>query len=68
LDRKPSTRRYERILDGAAEAHLVALACGEPPAGHGAWTIKLLAEQMVVLGYCESIGRETVRRTLKKMR
>ena len=34
LSRSPSTRRYERLLDGAAEAHLIALACSDPPEGH----------------------------------
>lgn len=68
LDRKPSIRQYERILDGAAEAHLIALACSEPPDARACWTLQLLADRMVILGHCESIGRETVRRTLKKMR
>jgi hypothetical protein len=68
LERKPTTRQYERIVDGAAEAHLIALACSEPPDGRECWTLQLLADHMVILGYCESLGRETVRRTLKKMR
>ena len=67
LDRSPTTRRYERLLDGAAEAHLIALACGDPPEGHARWSVRLLANQMVVLEYCESLSRETVRRTLKKI-
>ena len=66
LERKPTTRQYERILDGAAEAHLIALACSEPPDGRESWTLQLLADQMVILGHCPSVGRETVRRTLKK--
>jgi transposase len=68
LDRSPSQRRYERLLDGAAEAHLIALACSEPPQGHARWTLRLLAHQMVVLEYCDTISYETVRRTLKKTR
>lgn len=68
LERKPTTRQYERILDGAAEAHLIALACSEPPEGRESWTLQLLADHLVLLGHCPSIGRETVRRTLKKMR
>lgn len=66
LGRSPSQRQYERLLDGAAEAHLIALACSQPPEGHARWSVRLLAHQMVVLEYCESVSRETVRRTLKK--
>jgi len=66
LERSPSRRQYERLLDGAAEAHLIALYCSKPPEGHARWSVRLLADQMVVLEYCESVSRETVRRTLKK--
>ncbi len=68
LERRPTTRQYERVLDGNAEAHLIALACSEPPEGHAQWSVRLLAQQMVVLEYCPHVARETVRRTLKKMR
>ena len=52
LERRPPNRVYERILDGAAEAHLIALVCSKPPEDRD----------------CPSLGRETVRRTLKKTR
>jgi transposase len=68
LERKPTTRQYERLLDGKAEAHLIALACSDPPEGHAQWSVRLLADRMVVLDYVESVSRETVRRTLKKTR
>lgn len=68
LERKPTTRRYERLLDGKAEAHLIALACSEPPQGHARWTLRLLAQQMVALECCDTVSYETVRRTLKKTR
>jgi len=68
LERKPTARQYERLLDGKAEAHLVALACSAPPTGHAQWSVRLLAQHMVVLEYCDQVSRETVRRTLKKMR
>ena len=55
-----------RRLDGAAEAHLIALACGESPAGRNRWTVRLLADQMVALGYVDSCGKSTVHDTLKK--
>jgi hypothetical protein len=66
LARKLPDRVYPRTLDGAGEAHLVALTCGTPPEGAGRWSLRLLADQMVELGYTEAISHETVRRTLKK--
>ena len=54
-------------LDGAAEAQVIAMRLGKPPAGFGHWTLRLLADQMVELEIVESISPETVRQTLKKM-
>jgi transposase len=65
LQRK--TRMYERLLDGEQEAKLVAIACSEAPAGRSRWTLRLLSERVVELGYVEQISYETVRQTLKKM-
>ena len=56
----------KRKLDERAEAHLVATACSDPPEGHTHWTLKLLADKAVELGYVDSIARETVRKSLKK--
>lgn len=56
-----------RKLDGAAEAHLIALACSQPPEGYQRWTVRLLAKELVTLGIVESCGRTTVHETLKKM-
>ena len=55
-----------RKLDGKQEAFLIATACSEPPDGRKVWTMKLLADKMVVLEVVDSISDETVRRTLKK--
>lgn len=55
-------------LDGAQEARLLALACSPAPEGHARWTLRLLADRMVVLEYVESISHETVRSVLKKTR
>ncbi len=66
LQPKPSMRVYERKMDGRTEAHLIALACGAPPAGRSRWTLRLLGDQLVGLGHLESVSHETVRRTLKK--
>jgi glutaredoxin-related protein len=45
---------------------VIALRLGKPPAGFSNWTLRLLAQQVVVLEIAESISNETVRRTLKK--
>jgi hypothetical protein len=55
------------ILDGEAEAKVIALRLGNPPAGYGRWTLRLMAEQCVELGIVESISHETIRSTLKKV-
>lgn len=67
LERKRRERpARERVLDGRAEAHLIALACSAPPAGRAEWTMQLLADKLVELEIVETISDETVRRTLKK--
>ena len=67
LARKTQDRpSREPILDGAAEARLIALACSSPPLGRKAWTMKLLADKLVELEVIPSISDETVRRALKK--
>ena len=66
LERKRPDRVYERALDGAAEAHLVARACAPPPAGRERWTLRLLADELVRLEVVEAVSYETVRRTLKQ--
>ncbi len=58
-------------IDGVAEAHLIALACSEPPQGRARWTVRLLADRFVSLGVEEGwlaapVSRETVRQRLKK--
>ncbi len=55
-----------RKLDGAQEAHLIALVCGAPPEGRSRWTLRLLADRFVQLGHVEELSYETVRRLLKK--
>src|SRR5437868_10552461 len=56
----------ERKLDGAGEARLIALACSKPPQGRAAWTLRLLADQLVELEIVDTISTETVRQVLKK--
>jgi len=66
LERRPTSRIYERVADGDVEAHLIALSCGKPPAGYAKWSLRLLADKMIQLNYVEDISYETVRRILKK--
>lgn len=66
LERRKSSRQYERLLDGDGEAHLVALACGQAPEGRSRWTLRLLAERMVQLEYVDEISKDTIGRVLKK--
>lgn len=66
LVRQPGGGRKQRCLNGEQEAHLVALVCSEAPEGRARWSVRLLADQMVQLGYVESVSHETVRQTLKK--
>jgi hypothetical protein len=63
LDRKAPDRVYPRRLDGAAEAHLIALACSDPPPGQARWTLRLLADELVRLEVVETVSHETIRRT-----
>jgi len=55
-------------LDEKAEAHLIALACSDAPGGRDHWTLRLLADKIVELGYVESISYETIRQYLEKKR
>jgi hypothetical protein len=65
--KKRLTTPTPKLLDGAAEAKLIALRLAKPPAGYGQWTLRLLADQLVELEVVDSISPETVRQTLKKM-
>jgi hypothetical protein len=65
MPKKPGKPR-RRVLDGRAEAHLVALSCSDPPEGRERWSMRLLADRMVEVGHVEALSHETVRRTLEK--
>ena len=59
-------RPNKRKIDGEQEAHLIALACSPVPSGFEHWTMRLLADKMVALGYVEQVSHKTVWETLKK--
>ncbi len=54
LKRRSRSQERTRRLDGKQEAHLIALACSEPPTAHEHWTLRLLADRMVQLEYVRS--------------
>ncbi len=66
LERRPTSRLYERKVDGDVEAKLVTLCCSDPPKGFAKWSLRLLADKMVELKYVDSISYVTVREVLKK--
>ena len=70
---KPALERSQRNtpptppkVDGATEAHIIALCCSDPPSGRADWTIRLLTSELKKRTIVTEISRETVRRTLKK--
>ena len=67
VERAEQTRRKSRLLDGQAEAHLIALVCAGPPEGRKTWTMNLLAGRLMEARVVDSVTGETVRQTLKKM-
>ena len=66
LERKLNQNPRQRVCDGESEAKLIALRCGEPPAGQARWTLRLLADKAVDLEIVPTISHETVRQVLKK--
>ena len=55
-----------RKIDGTARAKITALACSTAPDGHARWTLRLLADKAVELGFCDQISHSTVHEVLKK--
>jgi hypothetical protein len=56
------------MLSEEQAAHLIAIASGEVPDGHDHWTVRMLADKAVELGYAQRLSRETVRLLLKKVK
>ena len=66
LDDKPIPGR-PMTISGEERAKITALACSEAPEGYARWTLRLLAEKAVELGYCEHISHAEVGLILKIM-
>jgi transposase len=65
LQEAPRSGRPIKI-DGRQRAKITALACSQAPEGHGKWSLRLLAEKVVELGYCQEISHTQVGNVLKK--
>ena len=64
--KKRETPPVPAKVTGEVEAHVIALACGKPPEGYSKWTLRLLANKAVELGYIDSISHVTISNILKK--
>jgi hypothetical protein len=53
-------------ITGEVEAHIIALACSEPPKGFSRWSLRLLADKCVKLDYVEEMSHMAISRVLKK--
>ena len=54
------------VIDGPQRAKITALACSQAPQGHARWSMRLLADKVVELGYCQAISHTEVAKILKK--
>ena len=66
LERAESTRIYAKKADGNLDAKIVKLCCSEPPKGFAKWTLRMLANKVVELGYVDELSHVSVYNTLKK--
>jgi len=66
LERAESTRVYDKKVDGDLEARIVQLCCSEPPKGFSKWTLRMLSDKVVELGYVDKLSHVSVYNTLKK--
>lgn len=67
IEEKPRPGQPRR-LSSEQETALTVLACSEAPEGRDHWSVRLLADKAVEIGIVERVGRETIRRFLKKTR
>lgn len=65
-DKRQQRRRH--ALTGQQTAYLIAVACSPTPSGHEHWTVRLLADKAVELGFAPDISPNTIHELLKKTR
>jgi len=66
LERDKGNRVYEKKVDGDLEAKIVQLCCSEPPKGFSRWSLRMLSDKVVELGYVDSLSYVSVHNVLKK--
>ena len=66
LHGRKGERVYKKKVDGDLEAKIIAVSCSESPEGFSQWSLRMLADRVVELGYVDEISHETVRQILKK--
>ena len=54
-------------IDGEQRAKITALACSDAPQGHARWSLRLLADKVVEVGFCDKISHAQVGKILKKL-
>lgn len=65
LHDRPRPGKAAKLTDKQC-AQVIATACTPAPAGHAHWTLRLLADHVVQLGYADTFSHESIRRLLKK--
>lgn len=60
--------RKDKKIDGAVEAHIIAVSCSEPPLGQSRWKLQTIADRVIELGVIEHLSHTSVGTVLKKMR
>lgn len=65
IEEKPRSGQPPKLTD-SLKAHITAIACSGPPAGRGHWTLQMIADKVVELGYVEQISTEPIRKYFKK--
>ena len=64
--RKRKTPPVPAKVTGEIEAYIIATCCSTPPEGRSRWSMKMIADKIVLDGVVDSISDETVRTVLKK--
>ena len=68
LTDKPMGPTTPKKIMGDIEARLTLLACSDAPEGQARWTLRLLSEKAVELGFLDSVSHVTIGKTLKKIK
>jgi len=63
---RPTNR--QKLLDARQLQLIKDMLCGPPPEGKPCWSIRLIAQEVVSRHVAQRVGRETIRKILKKGR